>query len=512
MKCTFVGTTLIIVGFLVFEKIELECLGSGWLGLFAVQCILPTYTLPTRKTISSSLIPKLYQTTKDKVLLQLKTEADAICLTTDGWTSTSNTSFVALTAHYIDQNSLLKSVLLGCIEFDERHTAENLFNFLINEVEAWGISNKITGIITDNAANIVAAVHLTSWRHFPCFAHTVNLVVQHSLNNIKRQLDRVKAIVQYFKHSSSAESKLTAMQNQMELPPLKLKQSVVTRWNSTYDMLQRLLKIKDAVISTLAIEQPRLNTLTMDDWLLIENCVKVLKIFYDVTEEMSAEKSVSMSKVLVLVKIMKTHVENCIAENAPSAQPDEYDQLLRTLNKQLNERFFDVEGNVLAAEASFLDPRFKKHAFTNKVKYDNCMKSIKGRLRGLCAREDATLLQVQDNLPPQPSTSGNIWASFDKEVENEIIKNPTAASIVELDKYINEPLIKRTDDPLKWWNERRLLYPHLYTLMKRRLCLQATSVPCERIFSKAGMTITNKRSSLKPKKASQILFLNHNLE
>lgn len=49
------------------------------------KMILPTYTLPTRKTISSSLVARLYQSTKEKVM-QMIAEADAICLTTDGWT------------------------------------------------------------------------------------------------------------------------------------------------------------------------------------------------------------------------------------------------------------------------------------------------------------------------------------------------------------------------------------------------------------------------------------------
>lgn len=48
--------------------------------------------------------------------------------------------------------------------------------------------------------------------------------------------------------------------------------------------------------------------------------------------------------------------------------------------------------------------------------------------------------------------------------------------------------------------------------MKRRLCVQATSVACERLFSKAGMTILNRKTSLKPKKASEVLFLHQNLE
>ncbi|XP_052744844.1 E3 SUMO-protein ligase ZBED1-like [Bicyclus anynana] len=391
--------------------------------------ILPTYRLPTRKTISSSLVPKLYQSTKEKVL-ELTAEAEAVCLTTDGWTSINNTAFIALTAHFINKNSLLKSVLLGCSQLDERHTAQNLSNFLKNETSNWGITNKIAGIITDNAANIVAAVHLTTWRHFPCFAHTVNLVVQHSLNAMKPQLDKVKMIVEYFKHSSSANSRLQAMQTQMELPPLKLKQSVVTRWNSTYDMLTRILKIKDAVVSTLAIEQPRLNTLSPEDWLLIEQCINILKIFYEVTEEISAEKSVTISKVMLLVKIMKNHVTKNLIENGS----DQYLQLLNDLQEQLNSRFRDLENNILVTEASFLDPRFKKHAFTTMEKYDTCLKGIKRKLRSLAAQDSIPLLEIAPtmNEAQASSSTSSMWADFDKEVENDIIKNPTAA--INLDK------------------------------------------------------------------------------
>lgn len=39
----------------------------------------------------------------------------------------------------------------------------------------------------------------------------------------------------------------------------------------------------------------------------------------------------------------------------------------------------------------------------------------------------------------------------------------------------------------------------------------ATSVPCERVFSRAGQVVTEKRSRLTTSKISQILFLNHNM-
>lgn len=495
-------TKFIVKGYHSFAIVEEEEFKNMY------KMILPTYTLPTRKTISSSLIPKLYETTKEKVQ-QLISKADALCLTTDGWTSINIVSYMGLTAHFIDENTELKSVLLGCTEFSDRHTSINLTNFLLSEAEKWEISYKVTGIVTDGAPNIVSAVNGAKWRHFPCVAHNLNLAVQHSLHHIQGVLDQVKAIVQYFKHSSSAYNRLHSMQAQLDLPPLKLKQSVITRWNSTYDMLVRLLKIKDAVVSVLAIEQPRLNTLTPEDWVLIEKCVDVLRLFHEVTEEMSAEKTVSISKVALLTRIMKSHVSKYIAESGNCSE--QYKQLLSSLHDELRKRFVDPESDPLASEAAFLDPRFKKYAFVNNEKYEACLRTVKRKLRTLYAQETTTILPESSDEPARPSTS-SLWAEFDNTIEQEINRHPTAGSIIEIDKYLNEPLIKRTDKPLQWWKERRLLYPHLYTLMKRRLCVPATSVPCERVFSKAGMIVSAKRSSLKPSKASQVIFLNSNLK
>lgn len=46
--------------------------------------------------------------------------------------------------------------------------------------------------------------------------------------------------------------------------------------------------------------------------------------------------------------------------------------------------------------------------------------------------------------------------------------------------------------------------------MKRRLCIVATSVPSERIFSKSGQIINEKRTRLGHKRVSELVFLNFN--
>lgn len=95
---------------------------------------------------------------------------------------------------------------MGCIPFDERHTAKNLSDQLKNQAEEWGLSNKVACVISDNAANITAAIRATTWRLFPCFAHTLNLILQAGIVEIQEQVDKVKAIVQFFKKKFKCSS------------------------------------------------------------------------------------------------------------------------------------------------------------------------------------------------------------------------------------------------------------------------------------------------------------------
>lgn len=108
--------------------------------------------------------------------------------------------------------------------------------------------------------------------------------------------------------------------------------------------------------------------------------------------------------------------------------------------------------------------------------------------------------------------STSIWEEYDSEM-NKITRpdNKTVAGIRELDKYLNEEYLDRKEDPLQWWQERRHVYPHLYTYILKRFCIVATSVPCERVFSGTGQIISQRRTLLKPSKVSKLIFLHNNM-
>lgn len=77
----------------------------------------------------------------------------------------------------------------------------------------------------------------------------------------------------------------------------------------------------------------------------------------------------------------------------------------------------------------------------------------------------------------------------------------------EISLYLRYPLEPLECNPIEWWQRHALTFPNLVPLALKLLTILATSVPSERLFSKAGETMTKKRNSLLSRRLSQFLFL-----
>lgn len=67
-------------------------------------------------------------------------------------------------------------------------------------------------------------------------------------------------------------------------------------------------------------------------------------------------------------------------------------------------------------------------------------------------------------------------------------------------KYRGLKALRDDTDPLAWWEERSATLPLLRELALRILCVSASSASSERLFSKAGLTLTKQRSRLTGKR------------
>ena len=113
----------------------------------------PAYTMPSRKHLCTKLIPERCANIHQKMKLKFQ-EAPGVCLTIDLWSSRDMRSFIAITAHFIE-NFTLMSVLLTCRRVYGSHTGECIYQQYDQIVTEYDIHNKITAVITDSAANMV---------------------------------------------------------------------------------------------------------------------------------------------------------------------------------------------------------------------------------------------------------------------------------------------------------------------------------------------------------------------
>ncbi|KAL1246589.1 hypothetical protein QQF64_034552 [Cirrhinus molitorella] len=253
--------------------------------------------------------------------------------------------------------------------------------------------------------------------------------------------------------------------------------------------------------------------LSSADFDIISESLEVLAPFKYATEELSAEKRVSASKIIPIIRM----IQHKVAEKTALARNASASFLGTALQKYINKRCSNSESIRVLALATLLDPRFKTLGFGNQ---DNACEA-EWILTGECASiirittEHSSQAETSSSSSSQaaqtPPSSDDLWELLDSRVsETQRHHSSNSDATIEVKRYLRDAYLPRSEDPLKYWHVHKE-YPHLYALAREYLAITATSVPCERIFSKAGDVISKKRSRLSSSTAEQVIFLNKNL-
>ncbi|XP_022160721.1 zinc finger BED domain-containing protein 1-like isoform X3 [Myzus persicae] len=466
--------------------------------------ISPNYEIPSRFTIKRK-IQGLYETEKHKVATEIQ-NIDSIALTTDCWTSKAMESYICVTAHGITKNWKIVNYIITTELMDERHTSINLKDKLVDIMKEWEIDTKTICIVHDNAVNIKNAVTAMApnIKSRTCFAHSLQLCVNKGLeeNEIKRILITASSIVSHFKHSTVAIKALQVAQKKLKMPEKKLIQSVKTRWNSIYAMVERLIESRQCVSIVLNDRNTTTRTTAISlelgesKWELLEQLVKVLKPFDLVTKVLSSATTPTIS---IVHPILKSIAQHYLTPNESDLHKIKI--LKETLSQEFKVRFFSQmhsDSIFLLNIASLLDPRYK-NVFDDD---SDILITLKDFIMHQLNYEDSS---VNDSINQSNSMVSALDILFPQNENGEDVNQQN-----ELEKYLKENCINKNACPLTWWAENGKRYPMISKLAKKYLCIPSTSTPSERAFSTAGNIITSKRNCLAGETAKWLIFLSHN--
>lgn len=358
---------------------------------------VPKYELPSRKHLSTVVIPSMFEDVKQRVKTELK-DLQTIAVTTDIWTSGTSSQindYLSVTAHGVNAILERKSYCLEVHPFEgDNHSAHNIAENLRNTFTEWEIESRVCAVVTDNAANMINAVSELGKDVVRCLAHSVQLVLKQGLMNekpIRDMISKGRAVVGHFNHSTSAKKVLNELQVKLNAPEHVLLQDVATRWDSTLKMLRRLIEQRLPV--TAALQSVSCNTeINAKEWALAEEVVDVLQYFEEVTHAVSNEKT-SVADSIPLVNSLHRVLDDKIKKGGSTLVT------LKNLKHALSSRFSGLESTKLYVMATTLDPRYKTRAFLEA--------ETNQRAKGFLIEEamvtnQETYLETQKN---EPSTS-----------------------------------------------------------------------------------------------------------
>lgn len=279
------------------------------------------YKPPCRQTITNRIL-ELYESEKKYVYSKVNEEAESIAITLDGWTSTATQAYMCVTGHYLTSAFQVNSVCLDVIRLEGPHTGDNIANNVINKVKE-SLTVSIISATTDNASNMSNAVSKTSVEHHVCCAaHTIQLSIKVYIEkDLLELVTKLRKFVGHFSHSTQARDALNAVQqriysNEEKFQPLQLVQDVVTRWNSTYMMIERLIELKTAIIIWQE-ETDFENSITAVEWEQVQLLYVFLQPFMDFTTRVSGQTYPTISSVYTMIRVLLHHL------GEKSSQPPE---------------------------------------------------------------------------------------------------------------------------------------------------------------------------------------------
>ncbi|GJW70991.1 zinc finger BED domain-containing protein RICESLEEPER 2 [Tanacetum coccineum] len=376
----------------------------------------PRFNMPSCFKIVRD-ISKFYLEERKSLFNFLSKDSTTVHLTTDTWTSScKRMNFMVLTAHFIDDDWVMHKRIINFRPIHS-HRGVDIGRALLECITGWGIKNVMTVTVDNIASNDKALEYL--------------------VENLPTKYDNV------FENATDSKKFLIS--------------ECHTRWNSTHDMLNTAIELKDAFFdydfNNSCFARDLEETPKRADFEKCRKVVQFLEKFKGTTE---------------LVSNVSSPVAHLWFGETPFQllTPDE-------LCAKFVEKIEKVEKAMGLLFSIY------------KEKYGTSTSSDLPR-------------SMSNKSTSSRSRRGNAFInSFKDKVGNKL-----SGCEDELKKYLKEPRLELEDDEdfdiLTWWKINSPRFPIVSRMAKDILCIQVSTVASESAFSASGRVLDPYRNSLAP--------------
>jgi hypothetical protein len=467
-----------------------------------------------------------YNNKKELVKRALQNALSSVHIVPDNWTSPNCLGAIGFTVQFVTEDQGVQSLVVRIKELEGQHSGENMAEAIMEFIREYGIASKVGYFMMDNAANMNTMIDKVSdelehefdvfYDPLPhrlrCVGHIINLAVMefligkrppttdpyHGPSNEEVEQWRARGAIGKLHniviYTTGSPQRLRAFTVLSE--GLRLRRDNDTRWNSWYRMVEWALKPKvRQAITILCAQEPALqqDILTPSDWATLAETCRFLEPFQDATLANEGNRN-SICDVLPTMDYLLHHIET---SRGMTAAPH-LATMMETAWAKLADYYEATEDSPVYSAATVLHPSLKwaymEKTWEDRVEWVEKAKARVEQLWRKTYKPSAPGPILRPSGEPEPTTKRpNGYKVWMKEQKATILNMDDD----EYEVYCREPVMM-ISDPLKWWLElaQRRRFPNLSLMAIDILSIPPMSAETERLFSKAKLTVTDRRGSL----------------
>ena len=451
---------------------------------------------------------------------------------------------------YEEESKKVKVLNLLCREVHKRHTAMNLKDLLLQVTKSYDISNdQILGLSVDSAANITKAVNdlisvlnrdsLAIMEDRDCSLDDSDekelgllddVYPSESIEVFQPKAVRISCVAHklqlavnkfMWKNKDVAKiiEKATKISAKLRTPLVRLRMSVenvgnalmnqVTRWNSTFLMMERLTSLKQFCRKIETEKEFEQLSMQETSWIQIENVVYTLESVSKLTTQLQAE-DLLVSDFLYFWFAAKKKLEDCKIFYA-----------IDLLNCIQEKESFILE-NPIILSGWFLDKNLS--FLMSEIQQIEAKKFIRMVMKKTNKLEKIADVESENEMSDENvDMSVSEEESFEKFLQNqgkkcretivskELNHSKKSSKLEkEMEDYGKLAVPRKRRNQLEWWNGHINTFPILSKIALVIISTPVTEVSVERLFSHLKFILNKHRSRLSGPFLEDILFLRMN--